>query len=43
MMSGSGPTMFCLSSALDTDFNEDILVIEGLKTIPTGVENVPEI
>ena len=40
MMSGSGPTMFCLSDSLDTVFNDDILVIEDLKTIPTGVEAV---
>lgn len=38
MMSGSGPTMFCLSDTLDTVFNDDILVIEGLKTIPHGIE-----
>ena len=40
MMSGSGPTMFCLSDSLDTVFNDDILVIEGLNTITTGVEVV---
>ena len=40
MMSGSGPTMFCLNPFVDAKFSEDILVIENLKTIPSGVEIV---
>ena len=40
IMSGSGPTMFCLKPRVDVTFNEEILVIENLKTIPSGVETV---
>lgn len=38
MMSGSGPTMFCLNEKINCEFDDDILVIENLQTIPTGVE-----
>lgn len=38
MMSGSGPTMFCLSESIDAKFSDEILIIENLKTISTGVE-----
>ena len=40
MMSGSGPTMFCLNPFVDAKFNDDILIIENLKTISSGVEIV---
>ena len=38
MMSGSGPTMFTLTSKINENFNDDILIIENLKTIDSGVE-----
>ncbi len=38
MMSGSGPTMFCLKPNVDVKFSDDISIIENLKTIPNGVE-----
>lgn len=38
IMSGSGPTMFALTPVIDKTFNDDILVIQNLKTISSGVE-----
>lgn len=40
IMSGSGPTMFTLTNTIDKTYNEDILVIDNLKTIDKGVEIV---
>ena len=40
IMSGSGPTMFALTPVIDKTFNDDILVIQNLKTISSGVEVV---
>ena len=40
MMSGSGPTMFTLTKNINTTYNDDILVIENLKTTDKGVEIV---
>ena len=38
IMSGSGPTMFCLRPNGDYEFSDEVLVIENLQTISTGVE-----
>lgn len=38
IMSGSGPTMFTLTSYVDNVFDDDVLVIGNLKTISTGCE-----
>lgn len=38
LMSGSGPTYFVLQPKINCDFGKDYLVIEGLKSIRTGVE-----
>ena len=40
MMSGSGPTMFTLTSKIHKTFDDNILVIENLKTTDKGVETV---
>ena len=42
MMSGSGPTMFTLTPIVDMGRIDlsDLLIVEGLKTISTGVEIV---